>query len=255
MAIKKASGKPTIDVMLVVARTPDLEIAIDTASKIGVEPQTSSSDAIQLVKLGRLLAQKPARTTITGHTITLTDNVFIMELVQLLQGGTISTDDQGNRTYTPPVSGGTDNGKVFELDCYSAIYDASGQIEQYEKITYPNCQGTPITINSEDDVFRISEYTINSAPKTGEPPYKISYVNELPEITEEEVPDQGGEPGDGTDGGGQGGENTGGTPEVYNLQTPARAAGRTYGVAAKKKLEEKQETGLMTSGTTDVSEV
>ena len=41
MAIKKASGKPTIDVMLVVARTPDLEIAIDTERKIGVEPKTS----------------------------------------------------------------------------------------------------------------------------------------------------------------------------------------------------------------------
>ena len=35
----------------------------------------------------------------------------------------------------------------------------------------------------EDDVFRVSEYTINSAPKTGEAPYKRTYVNELPDFS------------------------------------------------------------------------
>lgn len=180
---KKAVGIPTIDVNLVVVRTGSeesgMEIAVDTASKIGVEPQTETTDAVKLVKLGKLLAQKPATTTITGHLITLTDNVFIPELVKILQGGEV-TGDGASLTYTPPVAGSSDKGTVFELDVYSAEYDASGQIVKYEKITYPNCQGTPITINSEDGVFRVPEYTINSAPKTGEAPYKISYVESLP---------------------------------------------------------------------------
>lgn len=186
---KKAVGIPTIDVSLVVVRTGVVdgndtnatEIAVDTANKIGVEPQTETTDAIKLVKLGRLIAQKPATTTITGHQITLTDNVFIPELVKILQGGTVKgTGD--TLTYTPPVAGSTDKGQVFELDCYSAQYDASGQIVRYEKITYPNCQGTPVAMSSEDDVFRVPEYTINSAPKEGEAPYKISYVKTLPQF-------------------------------------------------------------------------
>lgn len=188
---KKAVGIPTIDVSLVVVRTGVVggddtnatEIAVDTANKVGVEPQTETTDAIKLVKLGRLIAQKPATTTITGHQITLTDNVFIPELVKILQGGTV--DGTGDTlTYTPPVAGSTDKGQVFELDCYSAQYDASGQIVRYEKITYPNCQGTPVAMSSEDDVFRVPEYTINSAPKEGEAPYKISYVKTLPQFTE-----------------------------------------------------------------------
>lgn len=188
---KKAVGIPTIDVSLVVVRTGVVdgndtnatEIAVDTANKVGVEPQTETTDAIKLVKLGRLIAQKPATTTITGHQITLTDNVFIPELVKILQGGTVEgTGD--TLTYTPPVAGSTDKGQVFELDCYSAQYDASGQIVRYEKITYPNCQGTPVAMSSEDDVFRVPEYTINSAPKEGEAPYKISYVKTLPQFTE-----------------------------------------------------------------------
>lgn len=188
---KKAVGIPTIDVSLVVVRTGVVdgddtnatEIAVDTANKVGVEPQTETTDAIKLVKLGRLIAQKPATTTITGHRITLTDNVFIPELVKILQGGTVEgTGD--TLTYTPPVAGSTDKGQVFELDCYSAQYDASGQIVRYEKITYPNCQGTPVAMSSEDDVFRVPEYTINSAPKEGEAPYKISYVKTLPQFTD-----------------------------------------------------------------------
>lgn len=190
-AQKKAVGIPTIDVALVVVRvgmadgddSNATEIAVDTANKIAVEPQTETTDAIKLVKLGRLIAQKPATTTITGHQITMTDNVFIPELVKILQGGTVEgTGD--TLTYTPPVAGSTDKGQVFELDCYSAQYDASGQIVRYEKITYPNCQGTPVAMSSEDDVFRVPEYTINSAPKEGEAPYKISYVKTLPQFTD-----------------------------------------------------------------------
>lgn len=180
---KKAVGIPTIDVSLVVVRTgtedEGLEIAVDTANKIGVEPQTETTDAVKLVKLGRLLAQKPSETTITGHQITLTDNVFIPELVQIFQGGTIEGEGD-TLVYKPPVAGSAEKGRVFEVDCYSAEYDASGQIVKYEKITYPNCQGTPITINTEDGVFRLPEYVINSAPKTGEAPYTISYVKVLP---------------------------------------------------------------------------
>lgn len=191
---KKAVGIPTIDVSLVVVRTGVVdgddtnatEIAVDTANKVGVEPQTETTDAIKLVKDGRLIAQKPAKTTITGHQITLTDNVFIPELVKILQGGTVKGSGD-SLTYTPPVAGSTDKGQVFELDCYSAQYDASGQIVRYEKITYPNCQGTPVAMSSEDNVFRVPEYTINSAPKEGEAPYKISYVKTLPQFTDASV--------------------------------------------------------------------
>lgn len=183
---KKAVGIPTIDVALVVIKTgteeSGVEIAIDTANKIAVEPQTETEDAIKLVKLGKLLAQKPATTTITGHAITLTDNVFIPEVVKILQGGTIEGEG-ASLVYTPPVAGSGEKGEIFEMEAYSAEYDASGQIVKYEKITYPNCQGSPITMTMEDGVFRVPEYTITSAPKTGEPPYKISYVETLPDFS------------------------------------------------------------------------
>lgn len=196
MAVKKSKAEiATIDVSLVTIEVDGTEFGFDTASSIEVEPQINEEDAITLVVKGILRAQKPAVSTITGNQITLTDNVFNPELVQVLQGGKIKywTSEEhttegdadagfGISSYTPPVAGSADKGKVFKLNAYSANYDASGQIVQYEKITYPNCQGTPVALNSEDGAFRAPEYTINSAPKSNEAPYTITYVDELPTL-------------------------------------------------------------------------
>lgn len=194
-AVKNAI--PTIDVSLVTVSYDNngttVEIGFDTANQIEVEAQTEEQDAVKLIIKGKLKAQKPASTTITGHQITLHDNVFIPELVKLLQGGTIKYWQDANHTesgvteteygvagYTPPVAGSDDKGKVLTLNAYSAIYNAAGIITGYEKTMYPNCTGVPIAFNSEDDTFRAPEYTINSAPNTGQPPYDIEYVKALP---------------------------------------------------------------------------
>lgn len=187
MALKRGNEIPTIDVVLVTIVTADnnTEIALDTASRIGVTVETETQDAVKLIIKGQLKAQKRAKTTITGNTITLTDNVFNPEVVKILQGGEIAYESgEGSKItgYTPPVAGSTDKGEVFTLKAYSAIYDAAGLITGYECISYPNCEGTPIALESEDDVFRAPEYTINSAPKTGEAPYAITYVDELPAV-------------------------------------------------------------------------
>lgn len=177
----------TIDCSLVTIETAEGEFGFDTANQISVEPQTEEEDAVKLVVKGILRAQKPKVVTVTGNEITLTDNVFNPELVLVLQGGTIKyASDNPDKIigYAPPVAGSPDKGEKFKLNAYTAQYDASGQIVQYEKITYPNCQGVPVAFGSEDGAFRAPEYTISSAPKQGEAPYEINYVDELPKLVE-----------------------------------------------------------------------
>lgn len=192
--MRKGNEIPTIDVALItVTGKSGTEIGLKTASKLGVSPQTETQDAVKLVVKGKLLAQKPAVVTITGHTLVLTDNVFIPELVKILQGGTIKYWTTAEKTaegdedkgfgvarYAPPVVGSDEKGEVFITKAYSAIYNAAGVCTGYECISYPNCQGVPVALNSEDGAFRAPEYTINSAPDTGESPYEITYVKELP---------------------------------------------------------------------------
>lgn len=187
---KSKAEIPTIDCELVTIEvaTSDSgirEFGFDTANKISVEPEIEETDAVKLVVKGRLRAQKPSQSTITGHTITLNDNVFNPELVLVLQGGEIVYDTHEPTKiigYHPPVAGSSDKGEVFGLNAYSAQYNAAGQIVNYEKIHYPNCTGNPVAFASEDGAFRAPEYTIKSAPNTGEAPYEISYVDALPEL-------------------------------------------------------------------------
>lgn len=199
MAVKKGHEVPTIDVALVTLKPKgsEDEIILDTASKIQVNPQSEQEDAIKLIVKGRLIAQKMSDTTVTGNTITLTDNVFNAELVKILQGGTIEywsdenhsakgTTDAGYgvASYTPPVAGSNEKGQVSTLSAYSAIYNSAGVLTGYEKIEYPNCKGVPVTFGSEDGAFRAPEYTVNSAPMENEPPYKITYIDpdDLPKV-------------------------------------------------------------------------
>lgn len=194
---KQGHEIPTIDIVLftVTPASSGIEIGLQTASKLAVNPQTETQDAVKLVVKGALLAQKPAETTITGNTLVLTDNVFIPELVKILQGGTIkywTTVDKtaegdedkgfGVARYTPPVAGSREKGEVFVSKAYSAIYNAAGVVTGYECISYPNCQGIPVAFSSEDGVFRAPEYTINSAPDKGQAPYEITYLKELPNL-------------------------------------------------------------------------
>ncbi len=187
--IKKSKAEvATIDCSLITIETAHGEFGFDTANQIEVEPQIEEQDAVKLVVKGILRAQKPKKSTITGHELTLTDNVFNPELVLALQGGTIIYDPENPDEivgYDPPIAGTADEGEVFKLNAYTAQYDASGQIVKYERISYPNCQGVPVAFGSEDGAFRAPEYTINSAPKTGEPPYRLTYVKALPALVGE----------------------------------------------------------------------
>lgn len=188
MAVKKGNEIATIDVVLVSIQTYESdadEIILDTSNKIDVTVGTETEDAVKLIVKGRLIAQKPQVTTVTGNTIVLTDNVFNPEIVKILQGGTIKYNSvtQAFEGYTPPVAGSNEKGKLFKLKAYSAIYNAAGILTGYECITYPNCQGVPFAFSSEDGTFRASDYTINSAPANGEAPYDLAIVNELPVVT------------------------------------------------------------------------
>lgn len=192
MAYVRGKEIPTIDVVRVTIKVPgsDDELVLNTASKIAIEPQIETQEAIKLIIKGVLKAQKPLINTLTGNAITLTDNVFNPQLVLILQGGVIVLDPNDTRkivSYEPPVAGSEVDTDTFILNTYSAIYNAAGIITGYEKISYPNCKGVPIALSSEDNVFRVSEYTINSAPDTGEAPYRIEWVgtNDLPPLPAE----------------------------------------------------------------------
>ena len=190
--VRKGTEIATIDANLVTIQTYEVgadELIFDTANQVQLTVDTETTDKIPLIVKGRLIAQKPGETTVTGNTLVLTDNVMNYDLVKILQGGTVKYDTVDPTKvigYTPPVVGSTDKGQRFITRVYSAIYNAAGTIVGYERITYPNCKGEPVSFSVEDGTFRAPEYTIKSMPDNGEAPYDIDIVTELPTVTEPE---------------------------------------------------------------------
>lgn len=184
--ITKPKGVAVIDCAMIVFTPNDTTIApiaITSGVKLEVEQQTKSNDAVELVIKGEAIAKKPEETTTTGHKLTLTDNLVTMDLIQLLQGGTLAKDETSKKItgYTPPVFGKSE-GKPCTVEAYSAIMEGS-TVTGYVCIAYPNCIGVPISFGAEDNVFRVTEYTINSTPGSGQAPYQQTFVDTLPTVT------------------------------------------------------------------------
>lgn len=184
---KKPTEIATIDVAMVTITPGGVNAdtyLITTGSKILVASQIETKDAIKLMVKNRLISQKPAQKKITGTMITLTDNVFLPEIMKIFQGGIITFDALIVTKiigYTPPLLGDVTNiGEVFILKAYSAQYDSAGSIVQYECTEYTSCRAEPIALNSEDGVFRVPEYIIISSPLATAPPYAITYIAALP---------------------------------------------------------------------------
>lgn len=185
--IKRGTEMATIDCSMIVVTTEEetpRSLAVTSATKLAIEPQIEVTEAVKLTIKGKLKAQRPQTQTITGHILTLSDNLTILELIEILQGDTLEKDEDGKITsYTPPAVGTDYKPVKFKMDCYSAQLDEGGNTVAYEKVSYPGCTGQPVALNSEDNVFRIAEYTINSMPSKGEPAYAISFVDALPAVS------------------------------------------------------------------------
>ena len=190
MANKKVTKMALIDVEMVEIVAHNLgqdTFRWQTASNLDAELNITEGEATELIVNGRLIAQKRAKDVVTGSTLTVTDNVFAPEIIKFIQGGEFEQDEHGNFvSYTAPLSGDEIKTDKFDFNIYTAQRDVAGDIVSYMKVGFPNCTGKPVNVRLENGAFFAPEYTIVSAPSTGEAPYIIAAVEELPTLTVDE---------------------------------------------------------------------
>lgn len=177
---------PLVDVARVVLTTKEttpITYTWETASKAESEVLTEEIKGEKLIIKGVLKAQKRDEEIITGINLKFQDNVFAPEVVQLLQGGTLTTDvDESFLKYEAPKVGEKPVLTPFDIDVYTTITAEDGEIQGYLKYTFPNGKGKPVKFEMEDNKFMAPSYEITTAPKKGESPYTIDKVSTLPVI-------------------------------------------------------------------------
>lgn len=163
------------DVSLVVMETSSETLPFTTASEVETEEVTEEGDEQSLIIKNKVIANRAAVNTVLGTDITLTDNVFCAEVLQLLQGGTIS----GNK-YTAPIIGEIPAKTKFTLSLYSAIVSTDGDTGDFICVKYPSCNGNSVPLSFKDGEYTAPEYTINSRPGQGQATYTAEKISSLP---------------------------------------------------------------------------
>ncbi|WFD12013.1 hypothetical protein [Tepidibacter hydrothermalis] len=182
-----AKSLPLADIVLaeiVTEETTPVTYKFKTASECKLSPKLSKGKEKILRIKNTIHSKSKTKDICIGMDLTLKDNVFTPDVFALVDGGTI-TYDKGNSekfTYEAPQTGKEVKRTKFKLNLYTAKKDSAGEITGYVKLSYPHCEGTPVSFNLKDEDFMVPQMKIESAPGMGESPYSIEYLA-LDELT------------------------------------------------------------------------
>lgn len=118
-----------------------------------------------------------------GSDLSFKQVIFSPYMLAAIDGGEVAVDESDEVTgYNPPAIGSPVARKEWDISVYTDIKSGANQ-GKYCKITYKRCKGKPVSYSFKDGEFVVPEYTTSSRPASGELPYTMEYVDELPKTT------------------------------------------------------------------------
>lgn len=161
--------------------TPKTYSLIDVASEAEATAYLSEGEEDILRVKNTIKAQNNTEDIVMGYDIRLLSATMIGELLALVDGGEVTTDEEGAIIkYVAPVIGGTVTRQLFTTNIYTEVKDADGSTVSYVKFGYKNCKGTPVNYILRDGEFFAPELNIKSRGKLGQSPVELEFMKELP---------------------------------------------------------------------------
>lgn len=116
-----------------------------------------------------------------GSDLTFKQVTFTPEILELIDGGTCTKGADGEiESYAPPAASSIVNRKLFKCNVYVEVKNKEGK---YACFAFDKLKGKPATFSFKDGEFVSPEYGAFSRLNAGEVPYEVTFVDELPEIT------------------------------------------------------------------------
>lgn len=157
----------------------NLTYNFDTAEDVDLKPKVEKG--IDKVKRNKNTVIGRVRTDdlVSGFEIALKQSTMIPQVLQIIDGGTLTGTGMTTQ-YTAPAVGVATVKKQFTLELYTASLDTSGNVLHYVKFAFPNCTGNPVDYAFKDGEFFVPELNIDSNPASGASPYTWNYIAALP---------------------------------------------------------------------------
>lgn len=169
-------GKTLVNVVKVnfIDEVKNTNHTIETSDEIDIEPIKSEGKRDILRVKNRIYGINETEDIVIGYTLKFKDNLFNMQTMALVDGGTIEGDK-----YCGIEAGVVAERHPFTVEIFTEEKDYSRTVG-YAKFTYKHCKGKPAKYKVKDGAFLLPEYEAESIPFRGEKPVEIEFINTLP---------------------------------------------------------------------------
>lgn len=180
-------GKTLVNVKKVnfIDEVTNIKHTIETSDEIDIEPISSKGKRDILRVKNKILGINETEDIIIGYKLKLKDNLFNMQTMALIDGGTI----EGNK-YCGTEAGVTVERHPFTMEVFTEEKDYNRTIG-YAKFSYKHCKGKPAKYKVKDSNFLVPEYESESIPFRNERPVEIEFLDILPTDTTPVTPSDG----------------------------------------------------------------
>ena len=163
--------------------TTPVTLVFETASNVSCVPAISQGQEIEQRVKNVIMGLLKTDDLLKGYDITLEDQRLITEVLELIDGGTVTLSSSAFSKYEGPNAGSAPTRKSFSLTFYTSDRDTSGAANSYYSWKFVNCKGKPVEFGGKDNDFRTTSYTIESRPASGTALVTLQKVASLPAVT------------------------------------------------------------------------
>ena len=163
---------------------PTKTYVFETATSCSFNASVSAGNETEQRVKNTIMGLLKTEDIVKGYDLELEDQRLIMEVLALVDGGTL-TNGSGStwEKYASPVAGSTVTRKAFTMELFTSDRDTDGEALEYYCWKFAHCKGSPISGSMQDGSFATNKYSIKSRPPKGTSPMEITRVTELPAVS------------------------------------------------------------------------
>ncbi|EQB3101462.1 Ig-like domain-containing protein [Clostridium botulinum] len=178
-------GKTLVNVIKVnfIDEVTNVKHTIETANEIDIEPIKSEGKRDILRVKNKIYGINETEDIVIGYKLKLKDNLFNIETMALIDGGTMEKNK-----YCGIEAGLVVERHPFTMEIFTEEKDYS-RTTGYVKFVYKHCKGKPAKYKIQDGKFLVPEYEAQSIPFRKEKPVEIEFLSTLEENNTEEPED------------------------------------------------------------------
>ena len=153
----------------------------ETATSCAFNAAVSSGNETEQRVKNQILGLIKTEDLVKGYDLDLEDQRLIMDVLALIDGGTVTGNGEEWTKYESPAAGTPVVRKPFKMELFTSDRDTDGEAVEYYCWTFQHCKGAPVSGSAQDGSFATLKYTIKSRPKKGVSPMVIERVETLPD--------------------------------------------------------------------------